>query len=75
MNFYINLLTLPLSSNFCVPPVQAGCDLESISSFNVSPSLIVDKSEIDWFFDCLKNSFNYGLNKLIIKFLKNALVK
>ena len=43
--------------------------------FNVSPSLIVNKNEIDWFFDCLKNSFNYGLNKLVIKFLGNALVK
>src|SRR4051812_28483173 len=29
----------PRSSSCCEPPVQAGCDLESISRFSLSPSL------------------------------------
>src|SRR4051812_28852776 len=29
----------PRSSSCCEPPVQAGCDLESMSRFSLSPSL------------------------------------
>ncbi len=38
-NFLLNLLILPLSINFCFPPVQAACDFGSISSLRTSPSL------------------------------------
>ena len=40
MNLFWNLATCPsVSFNADFPPVQAGCDLESISSLRVSPSL------------------------------------
>src|SRR3979490_2555035 len=39
-NFFWNRDTRPPRSSICwVPPVQAGCDLESMSRFNLSPSL------------------------------------
>src|SRR3954467_11790952 len=39
-NFFWNRDTRPPRSSICwVPPVQAGCDLESMSRFSLSPSL------------------------------------
>ena len=41
----------------------------------ISPSLIVNEEEIKYFFDSLDKTLNYGIIKLITKFIKNRFIK
>ena len=41
----------------------------------ISPSLIINKDEVKYFFDSLDKTLNYGMIKLVTKFVKNRFIK
>ena len=41
----------------------------------ISPSLVVNKDEVEYFFNSLDKTLSYGIIKLITKFIKNKFIK